>query len=395
MFRSNFQRTGVEQATGIRNLTGIKWKFQQSSINTSFSFNYNLSISLGNGVICTCNNDGDIYGLNASTGIQLWRYQLGKDKAVFSPTILNEVVYIIYRDLNTVNRNEHILAINLRSGELKWQFIIELQPSVPNFTSMFSYCLPVINNEIMYIGGSSGRLYALNINSGQLIWDYKITQNMSMASPAIKEALLYICSSDGYLYALNTINKEQKWKFEIGPFSLTSSPCPAIANEKIYIVSSNNTLHALNIETGEDLWNFNIRNLPFSFPAITKRIVCIHGGENYFYALESETGQQLWSFKANDKNSYSNPIIAEQAVYFGSQEFLKALDLETGKQLWQFEIPLSDRWMLNPQKWLYGIANQLIKIFTDDEHLEKFSEPVVADGVIYVSCSNGYVYALH
>ncbi len=60
-------------------------------------------------------------------------------------------------------------------------------------------------NEILYIGGSNGKLDALNPNSGKLIWDYEITQNMSIASPAIEENILCICCSDGYLRNISAV----------------------------------------------------------------------------------------------------------------------------------------------------------------------------------------------
>lgn len=152
----------------------------------------------------------------------------------------------------------------------------------------------------------------------------------------------------------------------------------------------------MNLQTGQPLWTFTVNNLLLYSPTITEQTVCINCGDDYLYALNPETGERLWRFKIEYARFWSNPIISEKTVYIGTQEFLQALDLETGEQLWRFETPLSDRWVLDPQMWFYGSVNQLMKIFTGNTYnLEKFSEPVVADGVIYVSCSNGYVYALH
>ena len=396
MFQNNAKKTGVYQTTGLRHLTGVKWKFRQSTDVASVIPGLLWSLSVDNGVVCTVGSGGNIYGLDINTGQQLWRYQLGHENLIFPLTVANQTVYIGYRQLNTTNRNEHIHAIDIQSGQLKWQFTIEFQPSMPTFTSMLSFSAPAINNEVLYIGASNGELYALNSHSGELIWNFKTTKNMSLAAPAIGQDTVCICCSDGYLYAVDTIAKEQKWKFEIGPFPIKVSPYPAITDRRVYIVTSDNTLYALELDTGEILWTFNVRNLLLSSPAVTKEIICINGGENYLYALDSETGQLRWSFKAGNIDQSSNPIIADREIYFGSQRFLKAVDLETGQQLWQFEIPFSDKWMLDPQTWLYGLMNQSLKIFTGDtQSFEKFSDPVVANGTVYVSCSNGYVYAIY
>lgn len=397
MFRANFQRTGVYQTTSVRQLKGLKWKFRQSPNVASAIPGTNRGLAVGDGVACVEAPGGNLYGLDDQTGQQLWTCQLGKGKKLFFPGIANGVLYIGSRQFDSPIRDDYLYAIDVKSGQHNWKLKIPFQSSSLSFASVFSYSSPAVVNEVVYIGGSDGNLYAIDTSSRELIWSFKTTKNMALTSPAVDKEILCVCSNDGYLYAIDLNARQLRWKFEIGALSNFYSSCPAIANEVVYISSSDNTFSALNLQDGRSLWTFNATsNLPLYSPAITEHIVCIGSSENLLYSLNVETGQPLWTFKLEDMQHCSEPIIAEETVYIGSQGFLLALDLETGEQLWQFQTPSLDQWILDPQMWVYGLANQLVKAFTGNTHnLEKFSEPVIDNGVVYVSCSNGYFYALY
>ncbi|MGL5835824.1 MAG: PQQ-binding-like beta-propeller repeat protein [Waterburya sp.] len=401
MFRANFQRTGVYQATDIRQLRGLNWKFKPN-INSSLS-SKNWHILANNEIVCFNNNyGGNLYAYNAQTGQQKWIYQSETKAKLLSSAITDEVIYICIRQIDspTFNNpifNNYLIALELQSGQQKWQFkLSEQSPFSLSFNLVSSSSAPVVAKEVVYIGSYDGHLYAVDVSSGDLAWRLKITNDMALSSPAVKEDILCIGSNNGYLYAIDLTTEQEKWKFEIGGISPFIIPMPVIANDKVYVVGSYHQLYVLNLDDGQLLWTFNLGNIPLSYPAITNRIICIAAINGYLYALDADTGKQLWMSKLNDTFSWSAPIINQETVYISSQGCLRAIDLQTGNHLWQFQMPLSDQWVFKPQIWFFGLASQLAKAFSRNTNgMEQFSEPVIADGAIYVGCSNGYLYALH
>lgn len=392
MFRANSQRTGVYKTTGVRQLQGLKWKSRRSSTVTAWKW----GLAVGSGVVCVDSPSGNLYGLDLQAGEQLWLCQLGKGKKFFPLAIADGVVYVGSRQLDSMTRDEYLHAIDIQTGQVKWQSQLLVQLSFPSFDSVFSFSSPAIVDRVAYIGANDGNLLAIDTSSGELIWSFKTTKNMPLTSPAADKETVCVYSRDGYLYAIDVETKQQRWKFEIGALPIFLSSVTAIANGRVYTSSSDNTFNALDLQTGQSIWAFAAGNQPFYSPAVTEQVVCVGNGEGQLYALDVETGQPIWRFRTENMRRWSDPIIAERVVYIGSQGFLQALDLETGEKLWRFETPLPDQWILDPNFWLYGLMNQLVKVFTGDTHdLEKFSAPVIADGVIYISCSNGYLYALH
>jgi eukaryotic-like serine/threonine-protein kinase len=398
MYRANFQRTGVYQATDVRQLRGLKWKFKPD-INSSL-LGKNWNILANNEVVCFNNYGGNLYTYDAQSGQQKWMYQSEvKDKLLSSATI-DQVIFIIIRRLDSLTlnnpvQNDYLIALELQSGQQKWQFKLS-QQSPFSFNSISSFSAPVVVKEVVYTGSYDGHLYALDISSGELIWSLKIADDMALSSSAVKEEILCVSSNNGYLYAIDLTTKQEKWKFKTGmalPFAI---PVPVIVKERVYVVGSNHQLYVLNLYDGQLLWTFSLENISLSSPAITDDIICLAGNNGYLYALNTDTGRQLWMSRLNDTFSWSSPIINQETVYVSGQGCLRAIDLQTGSQLWQFQTPFSDQWVFNPQIWFFGLLSQIGKAFSRNINgMEQFSEPVIADETIYVGCSNGYLHALH
>jgi eukaryotic-like serine/threonine-protein kinase len=61
---------------------------------------------------------------------------------------------------------------------------------------------PVVANGVVYVGSEDHSLYALDAQSGKLLWSYK-TGNYILTSPAVVNGVVYIGSGDGRLYAFH------------------------------------------------------------------------------------------------------------------------------------------------------------------------------------------------
>ena len=130
-------------------------------------------------------------------------------------------------------------------------------------------------------------------------------------------------------------------------------------------------------------------------PVISERAIYVGGSNTSFYALDIETGRILRTFQTGDMKYRSNPVMAGSTIYIGGQGFLQALDSNTGKELWQFTTPLPENLMLEPQFLIGKLGQEVLSKLTGAVfHTEKFSTPIIYEGVIYVGCRNGYLYAL-
>lgn len=389
MFRANFQRTGVYDTFEICQLNGLKWQSRKSPDSLTWC----SCLSVSENIVCVGNCDRNLYGLDSETGKELWQYQLG-EKFFSNPVIYDGIVYVSSLNFNEAKTDRYLRAIDKKTGQKLWQFRLEFQPTSFLYGSVPSS--PVVSKGVVYIGGTDGYLYGIDISSGELVSSFKTTKNMPLTPPALKDDIICVASGDGYLYAIEISTGQQKWQYEIGGLKPFYPSFPAIANQSVYIISSDNTLHSLNLQTGELLWTFKDRSRCLYAPVITEKAIYVCGSNTSFYALDIETGKTLWTFQTGDLKYLSSPVMAEDTIYIGGQGFLQALDSNTRKELWQFTTPLPENIMLEPQFLIGKLGQEILSKLTGATFsTEKFLTPIIYAGAIYVGCKNGYLYALH
>ncbi|HSM43959.1 MAG TPA: PQQ-binding-like beta-propeller repeat protein, partial [Acidimicrobiia bacterium] len=60
---------------------------------------------------------------------------------------------------------------------------------------------PVVTRDAVYFGTESGRVYAVDADTGDVLWEWQ-TGNFVLASPVVIEGAVYIASGDGSIYAV-------------------------------------------------------------------------------------------------------------------------------------------------------------------------------------------------
>ncbi len=232
--------------------------------------------------------------------VELWKVKTG-GQVISSPVIVDDMLY--------VGSEDHILyAINKNTGKVKWQYIsagaIHSTPAVSNdkilFLSYdgFFYALnkldgkliwkfktggeskflvkdyynksfkpdfwdfylssPVVSNDMVYFGSSDTFVYALNIKTGEKIWQYK-TEAGIHSSPAIYKNYLIIGSWDSNVYCLDAKTGDEKWTYATGKdikdyIWIGIQASASIENGIAYLGSRDAKFYAFNIITGDTLW---------------------------------------------------------------------------------------------------------------------------------------------
>jgi outer membrane protein assembly factor BamB len=300
-------------------------------------------------------------------------------------------------DGTRVNPYENVLdPRTVRNLELKWTF-----STGENFDSGVQSSAAVADG-VVYIGGYyTYDLYALNANSGALLWSHG-TGGLVISSPAVKDGVVYFGSGDNHVYALRAKTGDEVWIHAAnGPVY----PSPVVVNASVFIGSyDEDNIFALNASTGALLWSYTADGPVFSSPAFADGVVYI--GSEYpgqtLYALNAKTGAVLWKSTASGSTWYT-PTVWNGMVYVGANDGnLYALDASTGATLWKYT---SDA-VSTP-----AVANGVVYVGSGDGLLALdaytgalrwsyatgdlfVSSPAVANGVVYVGSWAGNVCAL-
>ncbi len=125
----------------------------------------------------------------------------------------------------------------------------------------------------VYSMGNDGIFYALNANTGALIWKYATGYGVSGVSPAVANGMVYVEGGTGNLYALNASTGVLLWTYaSAGGFGIV---LPAVANGVVYAGGQGNDVYALDASTGALLWQFTANAVITSSPAVVNGMVYI------------------------------------------------------------------------------------------------------------------------
>jgi len=313
LYRGNPQRTGIYNTEAIRHQPEVKWQ-------TKVSNTWLMPPMLADGILYAGSGDGVLYALNAETSEQLWSAdgfgQLESTGAIAGDKII------------TAGFSNLVQAMNRHTGDVLWSFR----------TNYFVQGSPLIVNEGVYLA-TDHAVYALDLESGQLIWETATgTEGAFMGPPAYENGAIYTTGGK-LLLALNAETGEEIWRVEKDEMFLGL----AVANGFVYVGNWDHNLYAFDLATGEERWSFEVEGLFWSAPAVNADVVYA-GNTDFVYALNAQTGELSWSYQMGS-DSASEPMLADGVVYVSdsAHEFprgprhLYALDAITGEELWVFE----------------------------------------------------------
>jgi outer membrane protein assembly factor BamB len=176
----------------------LKWKFATKDVVHS-------SPAVAGGVVYFGSWDSYFYALDAATGQEKWKFKTGEDKVGYnqvgiqsSPAVVDGVVYFGCRDSN-------LYALDAATGQQKWKF--------PNGSTWINTS-PAIHEGLAYVGSPIPAIFrAIDTRTGEL--KYKLDARMLIfSSPAVAGGLAYFGSFNGKLYAVDLKTGQFAWEFQ-------------------------------------------------------------------------------------------------------------------------------------------------------------------------------------
>jgi len=219
----------------------------------------------------------------------------------------------------------------------------------------YTVASPVVADGVLYIGGKSGALAALDAKTGARLWTFQADGPVS-ATVAVADAMVFFQSAQNTVFAVDAKTGRQVWRHATGPtLAFYSGPpgfpegvnwdfwtsSPLYDNGVVFIGSGDGQVYALDARTGVQRLAFATGQRVRATPASDGKTIYVGGFDGNFYALDARSGRERWRFKT-EGNAYfpvgsiqSSAALAGSLVLFGSRDFnLYALDARTGRKVW-------------------------------------------------------------
>jgi outer membrane protein assembly factor BamB len=205
---------------------------------------YTSSPAVANGKVYFGTGDGNVYAVDAKSGILQWKFTTG-DVVHASPSVAGSTVYIGSYDGN-------FYALDADSGAQKWVFEAGRDAVMHNQVG-FQSSAAVVDGTV-YVGCRDAHVYALDAATGRKKWDYPTSKSWVNTTPAVRDGIVYAGTSDSSRFlALDAKTGRLRWVFDAKAYIFSS---PALAGGLALFGNFNGRLYAVNTATGALAWEF-------------------------------------------------------------------------------------------------------------------------------------------
>ncbi len=410
MFRGDPAHSGTTTSAAPRQFHRVKWKFATGDRIVS-------SPVFAGGVIYFGGDDGNIYALEASTGRQVWKHATG-GPVPSTPAVSDGTLYAVSYD-------GKLYALDAKTGAMKWKFatggerrfeargIHGLKPKNQTIADPYDIYLssPVVAQDTVFFGSGDTHFYAVDARTGELRWKFK-TNDVVHSSPAVADGVVFFGSWDSYFYALDAATGKEKWRFHGGEDEIMHNQVgfqssPAVAGGVVYTGCRDSNVYAIDVATGKERWKFfNDLSWVITSPAVAQgKVFFATSDSSLYHVADAATGRSI--LRQEDKAyMFSSPTVANDVVLIGVLNgTLEARDTKTGELLWQYQVEASRQnrgWVLTSERKFnapllgYSTWRETPLVETDRQFRVGaiFSSPLVVDGAVYFTSTDGFIYAL-
>ncbi len=334
---------------------------------------------------------------------ELWSKRVGKGSArqflKLAPVAEKNAIY-------TAELRGRVSAVNVKNGRLIWQ----VDANVPISGG------PGVGSGLVMIGTSDGEVLALSAETGEFRWRSSVSSEV-LAAPKAQGGTVVVRTGDGKLFGLDARSGSRLWIYDrtVPTLSLRGTSAPALYEDLVIAGFDSGRLVALEINTGRLVWETQIaiprgrsdleRMVDIDAePIIYNRTIYVATFQGKVAAVSLDSGRVEWS---RDISSHAGLAIDETNLYLADEDsHLWALDRLTGTSVWKQE-NLHDRMLTAPVTiasyvlvgdfegyihWL-GSSDGEFANRTRVAKSQLIAPPIVVDGVVIAYTSSGVLAA--
>lgn len=245
-------------------------------------------VAAGYGVVVIATAKGEVLALNPANGQTLWR------KPLLAPVLASAA---LSAETIVIQSNDgKVYGLDSKTGEKRWVY----DTPVPSL-SLRGYATPLIDENLVIVATATGKIVALDVNTGIAQWESRIATSEGRSELARMVDVdgdmlltinkdLYVASYQGQLAALNIKDKpDPLWTL---PTSTTQSLAEGLGN--VYVVDAASSIISVDQETGKVVWkqsDFAWRGL--SNPVVVGNYLVVGDSSGYLHIMAQSDGRLL------------------------------------------------------------------------------------------------------
>ncbi len=250
-------------------------------------------------------SNAELVAISLADGALLWKTALTSEMMSL-PRVSHNIVVARTSD-------GRIAGFDLGHGGIKWSHERTLPP-----LSIRSQGSPTIHGDLVLDGFGAGKLTALNVQDGHLVWEVtavvprgrsEVERMVELdAEPMVQGDVAYATGFQGGLTAVDITNGSILWHQK----TAYSSHATALSRKSLFITDTSSDIWSMDITNGADQWKQDIlHQRRLTVPARVKDYLVVGDFEGYLHLLRADNGSLVGRLDL----SSDDPIVATPLVY--------------------------------------------------------------------------------
>ena len=281
-------------------------------------------------VVCTLSNMLQVLA-DEGNNLEVWRFKTnGKIRS--TPIIDNDAIFVGSDD-------GVFYALNSQTGDIIWQF----QTDCPVRSNGV-----IVGNMICFESGNV--LYAIDVQSGLKLWETVLVEgdvtneidawDYFRSSPLFVDGVIYIGSEQGVLKGVDVSDGSVVFQYQTDIQSTIRIP-PLWMGGALFFGDWAGTMYCVDVDSDSLLWRLETGK-SCNGPAVTDgQSIFIGGRSTSVFSIDAQTGTINWQY-TDPIGSWicAPPVIVEDRLFIGGSDnhSMLCFDKETGELIWETEV---------------------------------------------------------
>ena len=266
-----------------------------------------------NNLVIAGTSEGEVITVNSETGNILWEARVSSE-ILAAPQTENNIVVV-----RTIDGK--IFGLNAENGKKLWVY----DRTVPVLT-LRGTSAPVIAEGLVIAGFDGGRLSAIALDTGKLVWETRVAVGSGRselermvdidAEPLVVDGIIYVATYQGRIAAVDLDSGNILWTRDISSYAGLG-----VDTRNVYVTDDNSHVWALDRISGNSIWKQDkLEARTVTAPAPVNELVVVGDIEGYLHWLDKTSGQFVARTKISSQKFIAPPISAGDKVFAYSSD---------------------------------------------------------------------------
>ena len=311
---------GLVIATNLK--TGEQvWATETISGSSNASQLFSGGLAYEGNKVYAATAQADVFALEAQTGKILWRAEASAPIRS-APTVKDGRVFV-------ANINNQLEVFDARDGHLLWSHTGTMENA-----SLLGGASPAVDEGVVVVPYSSGEVFALKAENGYPLWSESLQTTRRLdsissishikATPVIDGNLVFLVGYNGRMSALDLPTGKIVWSKVIGG----SLHAPAVAGQFVFVLTTARNMVCLKRDTGQIVWVKSLSQeksnrsssdasdkILWAGPVLAENSLIIAGSHGQILFLKAQNGDERARLTVEDA-LFLPPILVHKTLVF-------------------------------------------------------------------------------